>query len=525
MHQKTRLLIASIGLTLGIGAFFFVSNTESAQPTGTTAQDDELAFKRNNADTLVAMNELERAQAADTLRSTDVEDSGNQDALQHNLKLSNLEQELLAEQFNQQQQSTTTIVANEGDSSLSGAEANGRPVINQEVHRAIQATIDQWQWAVNTPVRDTLNLAGLFEDPENDLLSVRVAVEADGLKITGYPLVNIFGLPVATNGCGALVVEASDSQNLGDDTDWVTTQFSLPAVDGLVQTLFPLEGETLYRLETTNNLAGKFTAYEVVYCQAFKFVNQQVYFAAAKDKTHCPSEEQLEPIGRYEIASEQQLVLTSDRSLFDATQTWTLKKQYDSVQQQGVTNYFVSVDNGRQHESYTMQKDKRAMEARINGVTGQYVFQNEWFDFLLPVNSEQYLMTKYANYIYDYKTEVAGPNGETTDSDLNLKAYSSSLTCAQVAPMFDNGVLGGVGKYGIDIISTNYPAHPAYSLDCFEFVSNEQTGQISLAFDLAYSPYEEFVPGEVYSYVLKPKPQFADRIEEIKLNLIYAESN
>lgn len=401
------------------------------------------------------------------------------------------------------------------------SENNAKPTINHDVHQKIQATINQWSWAIGAPVRESLNIAGLFEDPENDLLSIRVELQAQGIRLSGYPVQLLTGTPTAQS--AALTILARD--NAHDDEDesgWVSAHFHLPTPTQPANSMHPLEGETLYRLETTYSLGGKQTMYEVVYCEAFKFTNQAVYFSASHNKTRCPEEDELKLIGHYEVA-DNQITLTSHLSHFDAQQIWTLKKQYDSVQQPENINYFVSVASTKHIESYTMLKNKVMMEKRINNITGQYVFQMAWFDYLLPTNDDEFMVTKIGNYIYDYKDQVAGENGETTDSDLNLVGLNASLNCASIAPWFEHGVLAGPGKYDIDIISTTNPTNPQFTLDCFEYVSNDQTKQIALAFDLAYTPYEEFVHGEVYSYILKPKPQFADKIEEIKLNLIYAE--
>ena len=39
------------------------------------------------------------------------------------------------------------------------------------------------------------------------------------------------------------------------------------------------------------------------------------------------------------------------------------------------------------------------------------------------------------------------------------------------------------------------------------------------------TPYDEFVDGGIYSYILKPKPEYAHLVEEFKVNLIYHAPN
>jgi len=419
---------------------------------------------------------------------------------------------------------TRTRIINDNQPLNIDGEQNSRPEVNQNVLQKLQSIVNQWVLIAGAPTRYHLNIGELFNDPDNDLLSLKASLSNSDLTLSysGSTLV-LSGQPQAESQSAVISVSAKDSYHGEDDDAWVTAKLYLPANGLPVLATHQLEGATLYRLETSHNLAGHNTLYEVVYCEAFKFTNHNVYFAASTNKTQCPNDERLELIGEYQVDGDN-IILTSSQSHFDAKQTWTLNKQYASEQHQEVTNYFVSVDSGSHVESYTMQKNKTSMELRINGITGQHQFQFEWFDYLLPTGDKNYLITQVANYIYDQKSNVAGPNGETTDSDLNIQGLNHlNLSCDHIARYYSNGVLAGPGRYGVDIISTNEPSNPNLSLDCLEYTSNNQTGQQSLAFDLNYLPYDEFLPGEVYSYVLKPKPQYASQVEELKLNLIYAE--
>ncbi|WP_260261372.1 hypothetical protein [Vibrio intestinalis] len=414
-----------------------------------------------------------------------------------------------------------TVTINSASSLSIDIQSNQKPTINTDAQYRIQNEIDKWTLTAGSPISYSINIADLFEDKENDLLSTRAIISNGDLKLSGSgSLLSVTGIPSISARQQQLSISATDNQ--AQDNQWVTAQFLLPSSELPIAAISPLEGDILYRLETTQNFAGHPTYYEVVYCEAFKFTNHEVYFAAATNKTRCPEVEELELIGHYEVQGDN-LKVTSQRSAFDAQQTWIIKKSYDSAQHQGVTNYFVTVHDGQHYESYTIQKHRASMERRINGITGQYPYQYDWLDYLIPINSDEYLLTQVGNYIFDHKPDIAGPNGETTDSDLNIQTSNQSLRCHQIAHLYQNGVLGGQGKYGIEIISTTTPSDPSFNIDCLEYVSNPSTGQTSLAFDLTYSPFDEFVPGEVYSYILKPKPQFADRIEELKINLTYSE--
>ncbi len=408
-------------------------------------------------------------------------------------------------------------------SELIAADDNSKPVLNQDAYLRIEREISRWELIEGKPTKLSLWAADLFDDPEHDFLSKRIELDLSGVKLAGTSTLELKGVP-ATTFAPKLTISARDDHHGVEEDAWVSVHFDLPLISPNQLFNHPLEGETVYRLETTSNLAGQSTPYEVVYCEAFKFIQQDVYYAASTNKTQCPNQDRLQKIGNYEVNGDD-LIISSRRSLFDAEQIWTLKKQYASIKHPEVENYFVSVYDGKQFESYTMQKNRSAMEQRINASTGRYLYQIAFFDYLLPLPNGEYLVSEIGNFIYNHNTQAVGPFGETIDSDLNLRTYQQSLRCADIAFWYNSHVIAGQGDYQIDIITSPYPYDPTYNIDCYEYTSNLTTGQVSLAFDLNYSPYDELLAGEVYSYILRPKPEFADRVEEIKLNLIYSHPN
>ncbi|WP_098417135.1 hypothetical protein [Vibrio sp. ES.051] len=416
----------------------------------------------------------------------------------------------------------STTVGGDQNPAEDGPTGNRKPIINLMVEQQLQTMIYAWELSQNSPINYSLSLNHLFEDPDDDFLTTRIWLDnANGLSVMNQGSIMVQGAAENIETTTYLTVAARDDYHGDSDHAWTTTRFELPAVtQEQNDTKHPLEGDIVYRLETTHRLNGQYTLYEVVYCEAFKFVQQDVFYAASNNKTHCPSDRQLTKVGTYTVNADE-LTVSSQLSSLDAQQTWTLQKQYPSLKHPQVSNYFVSVYNGKQFESYTMQKSRSAMEARINASTGQYLYQMAFFDYLLPLPNGEYLVSEIGNFIYNHETQVVGPFGETLDSDLNLRTYEQTLRCADIAPWYDSHVIAGQGNYQIDIISTPYPDDPTYKIDCYQYTSDRETGQKSLAFDLNYSPYDELLEGEVYSYILRPKPQYAQRVEEIKLNLIY----
>ncbi len=401
-------------------------------------------------------------------------------------------------------------------SAFSGVGENQPPFIVQAVYQKLQQQIDSWILSDSKPVHYQLDVSNLFDDPDNDLLSSRFSLNLAGVKLSGHHLITLSGTPKATT-YPSLTIAAQDSYH-GDQ--WVEANFSLPSINHELATQHPLEGQLLFRVESSNEFAGQYTLYEVVYCQAFKFINQELYFASAINQSLCPTEAQLSKIGSYHIENEH-IVISNQSSYLTANQRWQLQHQYLSRVDTEVSNYFVSVHDGNQYESYTMQANRQTMERRLNALTGKTLFQIAWFDYLLPLPNHQFLPIKVGNYLFDHKEDVAGPNNETIDSDLNLKAFGTSLNCENVATWYEVDVVGGQGEYGIELVSSSDATNPRYNVECLEYISNPETGQVSLAFDAAYTPYDKFVDGEIYSYILRPKPQFADKVEELKINMIY----
>ncbi|ROV61383.1 hypothetical protein EGH82_05165 [Vibrio ponticus] len=410
--------------------------------------------------------------------------------------------------------STTHVVVSNENKPLS-TNLNLAPEINLTVFQAIQAELNQWSLTLNSPINKSINLNGLFVDPDNDLLSYRAEIRAPDLKISGYPAVQISGVISHLSEINLLV-----AANDGYQQQWTEANFTLPTPTIPTNASHPLEGETLYRLVSSYELNNKIYDYEVVYCQAFKFNNQEVFFASANNKHSCPEEEQLNKIGHYQIIGNE-LTVTSSLSAFDAQQTWQVIKKYSSAIYSDTTNWLTSIMSKGKTELYTLQDNRAISEKRLNSLTGEFVFQLTPFDYLLPTGNDEYLHTKIGLYVYDYQTETVGPHNETVDADLNMHAIDTvNLSCKMVAPLFEDAILAGPGDYGIDIISSVQPSAP-YSINCLEFIRHPVTGGVSLAFDLNFTPYEQFLHGQKYSYVLKPPHYLTNKVEPIKLNLLY----
>ncbi len=519
MKKRT---LTSLAITLGVFAWLQTETTSGTTPTNTEPLSEVNVHKSHQRSSSFPLHSDSAHSASTSELALDVAEDITPAAESTPLaEFSALPSEALTHYHIDSDTQTHTITAKPNE--LVAADDNSKPVLNQDAYLRIEREISSWELIEGKPTKLSLWAADLFDDPEHDFLSKRIELTLSGVKLAGTSTLELKGIPAATI-APTLTISARDDHHGVEEDAWVSVHFDLPLISPSQLFRHPLEGETVYRLETTSNLAGQSTPYEVVYCEAFKFIDQNVYYASSTNKTQCPNEDRLQKLGNY-VVDGVDLIVSSRRSSFDAEQTWTLKKQYASIKHPEVENYFVSVYDGKQFESYTMQKSRSAMEQRINAPTGRYLYQIAFFDYLLPLQNGEYLVSEIGNFIYNHNTEVVGPFGEIIDSDLNLRTYQQSLSCVDVAFWYNSHVIAGQGDYQIEIITSPYPYDPTYNIDCYEYTSNLTTGQISLAFDLNYSPYDELLAGEVYSYILRPKPEFADRVEEIKLNLIYSHPN
>lgn len=512
--NKRRLLLC---VTLfGSAAWLWISSTYSEELTATLS---ERSKQPQSADSSLEQPHPEVSNATlnmvkknpKNIPLTEKFDAANVHASPLNQEQKNSEQALL-DAF--EPNSTTVIVST--DDNNDGTGQNRKPELNQQIHQQLQTVIYSWQLTQGSPISYELNLNQLFSDPDDDFLTTRIDLSASGLSISNNGALLIQGTPELQTELSRLTVSVRDSYHGDDQQAWVSAHFSLPEVEASTEEQeHPLIGDIVYRLESAKQHAGVSYNYEVVFCEAFKFINDVVYYAKSTAKTSCPNENQLRDIGHYQINGNQ-LIISSNESSFHAQQVWDLKKEYSSVQQKGVTNYFTTIYDGEKYESYTLQKSKAAMEAKINIHTGQYEYQSATFDYLILTPKQEYLLVYAGNYIY--QRENIGSNGEFMDSDLNIHGYDISLNCQYVGPFFQSSVMAGKGNYDIDIVSSSTHPENTYSFHCGEFPSNQR---FSLFTDLTYSPYDEFIDGNVYSYIFRPKPEYAHLYEELKMNFVY----
>ncbi|EKO3831343.1 hypothetical protein PQE20_10880 [Vibrio harveyi] len=416
-----------------------------------------------------------------------------------------VEDALGALEANYSQNLTITYIS---ESAHDDATENGKPIINLAVEQQLQTIIYSWELTQNNPINYSLGLEQLFEDPEGDLLTTRIWLEnANGLSVLNQGQIMLQGAPKDFNQTTYLAVSARDDHHGTEDHAWVTTRFELPAVTAEQNdTEHPLIDGVVYRLETTTLLGGRKYPYEVVYCEAFKFIDDEVFYAASNNKTRCPDEHKLNKVGEYQISDDSLII-----HIKGSRQIWTTKKTYLSRVHKDTENYFITVFNNNRFESYTMQKNKRSMEERLNVNTGKELYQSALFDLLIPT-AGGYRHALAGNYIFDRRHAQGGEYYDGFDSDLNIVTSNSDLFAHEFCQFWDTSILAGEGMFS-EVISysnnTDCATAPKPSAYAYVYFNND------------YHANDEFIQGEVYSYILRPFPQYASKVEELKINMIY----
>ncbi|NOH96208.1 hypothetical protein [Vibrio sp. 99-70-13A1] len=395
---------------------------------------------------------------------------------------------------------------------------NRKPEVNLATQQSIQNEVNQWVFTESSPVNYSLDISGLFEDPDGDLLTTQMTINHPSFSVSGSSgNLQIQGTPKAGNTPTQIIIRAKDSHHGLEEDAWVSATFQLPFVDsGLEEdTSHPLIGQTWFRLETTNNLAGKNYNYEVVYCEAFKFINDEVFFAASKTLTTCPQENDLRLVGNYHV-SEGDLIATSSLSPFDSDMTWRILEEYPDSPKYS-TAYVASVLTGKHYETYTLGSSRTQIEQRINTVTGQYSLQMTPHDYMYLATNGRYYLGVIGMHLSNYQQSNPS-NPDIMDGDLNIQSKQINVTCNDLLTGFNYISVAGKGVYG-DIIgqTTGEQNEP---IECAEVFVPQWQKRYSF-FDVDFLSFDEFKSGEIFSIILRPRAEFAHKVEEIKMNVKY----
>lgn len=405
----------------------------------------------------------------------------------------------------------TLIVADDKDRD----NRNQKPQVNPAVQQSIQHEINQWSFTENSPINYSIDVTGLFEDPDDDLLTTQIAVNHPKFSVSNLGgRTSVQGTPKVGEAPTQLIARAKDDYHGSEESAWVTTRFSLPSISSGIEEdgLHPLIGETWYRLETNHQFAGKTYNYEKVYCEAFKFINDEVFFASSSNLTTCPNEHALRKVGSYHVDGDI-LVVSSNQSIFDTDMRWKILETYPN-HPTFTTAYVTQVKMGNEYETYTVAS-KAQIEQRINTVTGLEALQLTPLNYMYLANDGHYYLGWYGMHLSNaQQTNPAWQ--DRMDGDLNVQSYNTTVVCEDLLSKFDYYSVGGQGVYG-DIIGQTIGEN-LEPIEC----AKRPLGHLQYSYlDVDFLEFDEFKHGEVFSIIFRPKKEWRHKVEEMKLNVRY----
>lgn len=520
--MRNKLLLAGAASSSLLLTLWFSQLFAANSPLVTLDKSNQVSAQKQTADHPISEHTLERAQhsTSDTRRSHF--DSANR----HSTSSDSINQDKkpsphsAAEMIEDELPSAKGIVSTSNKNNELQASTNQKPEVNLTAQQQLQTTIYGWELEQGSPVNYSLNIDDLFSDPDHDFLTFKVVLENTGLSVVNNGTLLIQGSPQLDNATNetppSLIIAARDSHHGMEEGAWTKAHFELPKIEELELEDHPLVGSPIYRLESHYQFLGNYYDYDIVYCETFKFINGDAFYAAATNKTQCPSSAQLKKIGHYQFNGDK-LVLISSRSTFDAQQTWEIKISDEDNTNQEVT-YLTTIHNGNEFDTYTILKNKSAMEARLNSITGEKSLQITWFEYYFPTSEKGEFVKGYmGNHITN--SRLSNPDWREMDSDLNAYSDHMNITCDYLLGLFESSIVAGEGEFG-DVISESIDLITYDPIKCNELI-NQETGYTYAFLDLDYPDNINFINNEIYSYVFKAKHKYQHLAESFRINLHY----
>lgn len=516
-------------ISLCTGCFFYITHTSTIEKNNntTTNKSNKNQIHNSNITTWPTIGQV-HSSSGEIITTKKEQQASTLLPIAISTNKKNKEEESLTSLLSDAHSSTTISTPLENKPYFS--QENQKPVINKNIQQRLQESLNHWELTESTPVNYVFNFHGLFSDAESDFVTTRVTFFSEGLRLKNRGALLITGIPKPSEQPSTLIISARDEQHGDNEDAWVHVHFDLPILGEapITEKKHPILDQIWYRLESSYFFLDEGFEYETVYCEAFKFSDSQAYYAKSTTKQTCPDDEKLQQIGTYHL-EEKTLVMTSNRSVFDNNLIWDIKHSYLSTKGKG-ESHLTTVSSGKHVETYTLLKDKTAMESRLNITTGQEQYQMEKFEYLLPIRNNQgttiqntytYLPVTAGIYIFDNR--IIDSLYYQADSDLNINSQTHDMKCEDITYFYQSSTMGGQGVFS-EIISTSIDIQNNHPIEC-EMRTDTSTNKTFAYLDLDYDDYHEFVEGEVYSYILKPKPEYAHMVEELKLNLIYHDPN
>lgn len=398
--------------------------------------------------------------------------------------------------------------------------SNSKPTIDPHVFSQISAEVATWRLEQDITMYHRVSFQNLFIDAEDDFLSYQVGIEGAKTQSISVQLLSsqivVSGTPHDHLERLTLVIRARDNHHGSNEESWVVARFPMPNIEEKPDKAEMLVDQPLYRLTTTRIRDENGVAYDILQCEVFLLRDDEVWYAISQDRLKCPDISNIAQRGTYRVEGDTVLIQFS-REAFEIT--WLLRFDYDAYYGPSAHHYLVTQRRGGQYQTDTLFDNKRAAEARLNMHTGHHIYEGRYFDHLLMDPEGNYYLVGMMNYMYNVRIDDPSYY-QPADSDLNIAHPVHSMTCADIERWYGYSVLIGPSQYNT-LISTSGDPMGNYPPQCGTY--QQTPTRVALYLDLSFDPSDIPIHGRVYSYLFHPKPEYKDRLETFKINLLYAE--
>ena len=320
---------------------------------------------------------------------------------------------------------------------------NLAPEVIEEEQKRLQGVINGWQLQEGEIFNQTIDLSGLFNDTDGDIVKYRSgALTVDGLIITPTESTNSV---VTISGTPTKSYPAGQTFNVGGvDNDGAPTYvtFTLPEVlEGYTPPeTHPLEGKTWYNLETGSSDGSGQEGASRVWCDSIKFENGIIYsnVRSLANKTSCSAADTQEELASYKVEGNKIIATFTSEDGKDETHTVTATDADDIANgAMTIVTSYTDAEGVLTSERYTYFAEASQAERRIQTKSDDGPMQrfgNMYIPAAKP-GSDTYSM-QLGRVSYAISDE--GDANEPFDADIYFDVDDMNVTCDMINETFSN---------------------------------------------------------------------------------------
>ncbi|WP_260258945.1 hypothetical protein [Vibrio intestinalis] len=104
---------------------------------------------------------------------------------------------------------------------------NGKPVLDWVEYSKVEAEISAWSLTVNVPLTTSIDVSGLYSDPEGDIITLKPSGSDVGLTYTidQHGVLHVSGTPNRVYDSNPIYISANDSVGATDPSRWTDARF------------------------------------------------------------------------------------------------------------------------------------------------------------------------------------------------------------------------------------------------------------------------------------------------------------